>query len=406
MKWSNNIKLSYTSLLLNKSRLMFSIIGMAVGISAVITTLSIGEGAKEKALGPIRSMGNNLLVINPAKTKEVFRDKQKPSTATTLRMKDIESLAVLDHLKYISPFQQISATVRNGGQSLKTLVQGVSEDYITIRDYKMKTGTRFSSEDNQSMARHAILGYKTAELLFADEDPIDKTIYINNIQFRVIGVLQLKGLDSEMGDIDNVAIIPIKPFLRRVSNQDYLGQIYISAEKQEYCTELEQGTRTILRENHRLDQQQKDDDFVIVNQLSSLKAAEESSKGFNILILGVASISLIIGGVGILALMVLAVKERIIEIGLRISIGAKKRQILWQFLSESLMIGIAGGTVGVIFGVIFSVLTNYFSTWETKLSFEGILLPFLFSILTGLVFGAIPAYRAANLDPVKALKSE
>ncbi len=406
MKWYSNLKLSYTSLLLNKSRLYFSILGMAVGISAVITILSIGEGAREKALGPIKSMGTNLLVVNPAKTKEVFRDKQRPTTVTTLRMKDVESFLDINHLKYISPFQQINGTIRYEGQTIKSLIQGTSEDYTTIRDYKFKAGSIFTSEDNFSMEKVAVLGSMNAELLFKDEDPINKTIFINNIRFRVVGVLQIKGLESEMGNIDNVAIIPIRTFLRRVSNLDYLGQIYISADEQNNCISLEQDTRLILRENHDLEQQRKKDDFVIVNQLSSINAAEETSKGFNILIIGVAAISLIIGGVGILALMIMAVKERIAEIGLRISVGAKRKDILWQFLSESLLIGIIGGLVGVVFGIVFSVLTNNLSSWETKLSWQGIVVPFLFSLLTGLVFGVFPAYTAANLDPVEALRNE
>jgi putative ABC transport system permease protein len=203
-----------------------------------------------------------------------------------------------------------------------------------------------------------------------------------------------------------VAIIPIKTYLRRVSNLDYLGQIYMSADEQNNCLSLEQDARTVLRENHRLEQQQKEDDFIIVNQLSSIKAAEETSKGFNLLIIAVAAISLVIGGVGILALMILAVKERVTEIGVRISVGAKKREIIVQFLSESLIIGVIGSLSGTVLGIIFSILTNYFSSWETKLSLQGIIIPFLFSLLMGLIFGAFPAYRAANLNPVEALRSE
>jgi putative ABC transport system permease protein len=406
MKFSKNVRLSFAALMLNKSRLVFSILGMAVGIAAVITTLSIGEGAKEKALTPIKSMGNNILVINPAKTKEVYRDKQKPTTVTTLRMNDVESLSELSHLKYISPFQQTSGSIKYEGQTLKGLIQGVSEDYITMRDYKFMKGSGLTSDDNHSLEKVAVLGFVTADKLFKGEDPIDKIIYINNIQFRVIGVLQMKGLESEMGNIDNVAIIPVKTYLRRVSNLDYLGQIYLSANEQNNCLSLEQEARQVLRENHKLEYQQKEDDFVIVNQLSSIKAAEETSKGFNLLIIAVAAISLIIGGVGILALMILAVKERVTEIGLRISVGAKKRDIIVQFLSESLIIGIIGSLAGTVLGIVFSILTNYFSSWETKLSWQGIFIPFLFSLLMGLIFGAFPAYRAANLNPVEALRSE
>jgi putative ABC transport system permease protein len=406
MQFSKNIKLSYIALWSNKSRLIFSILGMAVGIAAVITTLSIGEGAKEKALAPIKSMGTNLLVINPGKTKEVFRNKQKPSIFTTLKIKDVERLSELNHLKYISPFQQISGTIRYEGQTVKGLIQGVSEEYIKIRDYKFKTGFNITADDNQSMAKLVVLGSTTAEMLFKDENPIDKTIYINNIQFRVIGVLQIKGLESEMGNIDNVAMVPIKTFLRRISNLDYLAQIYLSANDQKSSIGLEQDVSTVLRENHRLEQKGKDDDFVVVNQLSSIKATEETSKGFNMLIINVAAISLIIGGVGILALMILSVKERITEIGLRISVGAKKKDIIWQFLSESLLIGISGGLVGSVVGIIFSLLINALSSWSTILSWQGVVVPFLFSLLTGLLFGAIPAYRAANLDPVEALRNE
>jgi putative ABC transport system permease protein len=406
MKFSKNLILSYKALIINKSRFVFSILGTSVGIAAVITTLAIGQGAKDKALSPIKSMGINLLVINPAKTKEVFRDKQKPSTFTTLRMKDLEGISGLNHLKYISPFQQISGNAKYQGKTVKLLIQGVTEDYTKIRGYRFKAGFMFCTIDNSNIEKVAVIGSTTAEKLFINENPIDKTIYINNIQFRVIGVLQLKGLESELGNIDNVVIIPIKTFLRRISNLDYLGQIYISADALINCKSIEEGVRSILRENHKLEQWNKDDDFVIVNQFSSLKATEETIKGFNLLIISIASISLIIGGVGILVLMILSVKERIDEIGIRISVGAKKIDILGQFLTESLLIGLLGGLVGTVMGIAFSVLTNNLTSWETKLSWQGIMLPFLFSLLIGFIFGAIPAYRAANLNPVEALKSE
>jgi ABC-type antimicrobial peptide transport system permease subunit len=286
------------------------------------------------------------------------------------------------------------------------LIQGVSEDYVVMRDYKFKTGFNFNASDNQAMEKVAVLGATSAAKLFNDEDPIDKTVYINNIRFRVIGVLQTKGLESEMGNIDNVAIIPVRTFLRRVSNLDYLGQIYLSADEQDNCTGLESDMRAILRDNHKLDLLKKEDDFVIVNQLSSIKAVEETSKEFNILLIGVAGISVVIGGVGILAMMILSVKERIGEIGLRISVGAGKKDIIWQFLSESMLLGIAGGIVGIALGIIFSVLTNVLSNWSTIISWKAIAAPFSLSILTALIFGSIPACRAANLDPVEALRSE
>ena len=321
-------------------------------------------------------------------------------------MKDLERLSVLNHLKYISPFQQIQGTAKYQDKSIKLLIQGVSEDYTTMRNYKFKKGFMFGPEEINSMSKVVVLGATAAEMLFKSEDPIDKTIYINNLQFNVIGVLLSKGLESELGDIDNVAIIPIRTFLRRVANVDYLGQIYLSADEQKNCTGIELDVRSILRENHKLEQNGKEDDFEIVNQLSSMKAAEETTKGFNLLVIGVASISLIIGGAGILALMILSVKERTGEIGLRISVGAKKIDIIIQFLTESLLIGIAGGLIGAVLGILFSILTSSFSGWETRLLWQGIFYPFVLSLFIGFIFGVFPAYRAANLNPVEALRSE
>ena len=406
MKWSSNIKLSYKALLLNKSRLVFSVLSVAIGIAAVIVTVSIGAGAREKAIAPIRSMGNNLIVVNPVKTKKIFRDRQTATAVTTFRMTDIESLSELDHLKYISAFQQLNGTIKYEGQTIKALIQGVSVDYLVMRNYKFTSGFNFNSADNHKMEKVVVLGATSSAQLFNGEDPLDKTVFINNIRFRVIGVLQIKGLEAEMGNIDNVAIVPIKTFLRRVSNLDYLGQIYLSADEQKNCETLEAETKNVLRQNHKLDILDKDDDFVIVNQLSSIKAAEETSKGFNLLIIGVAAISLVIGGVGILALMILSLKERIGEIGLRRSVGARKINIVFQFLSESLLLGIAGGISGMVLGLAASFLTNALSSWNTVISWPGIVIPFLMSAFTALIFGAVPAYRAANLDPVEALRNE
>jgi len=406
MKFYRNIKLSAKALLINRSRTVFSILGMAVGIAAVIVTIAIGDGAKRKALKPIKAMGTNVLLVNSGKLKEYFGRKKQVSNVTTLKLNDVELLSEIEGIKKLSPFQEQNLKIKYKEITTSSLIQGITSIYSEIRGYTINRGRVFTEEENIQAKKVVIIGADVASNIFINETPIGKTIFINKIPFKVIGVLNPKGLSAELGNIDNVVMVPIKTSLRRLFNLDYINKVYIEVNRLEDMADIENEVVEILRANHKLNHQNKENDFTLVSQLNEIKAAEETTASFNALTIGVAAVSLIIGGIGILAVMILSVKERVNEIGLRKSVGAKTNNIIVQFLSEAIILGTAGGILGSIIGIFGAILLNTLSDWNTFISWQAILISFAFSIVTALIFGVFPAKQAANLDPINALKAE
>lgn len=406
MKFYRNLKLSVTALLNNRSRTVFSIIGMAIGIAAVIVTVAIGEAAKEKAMVPIKAMGTNVINVNAGKFTEVLGRARSVSNVTSLSLQDYTDIKQIECIQQASAFQEAMLSVKHNTTAAKSLIQGVNTSYPDIRNYTLSSGTFFNKVQNQKSEKVAILGSQASEILFPNQNAIGKTIFINRIPFSVIGTLMPKGSEAEIGNIDNVIMVPINTLMRRVLNVDYLSKIYVQAKNMSDMGEIDNELRGLLRANHELNLYNKKDDFTIVNQANAIKTAEETNATFNYLIFGVAAVSLIIGGAGILAVMILSVRERINEIGLRISIGARKWHIVIQFLSESFMLGISGGFLGIIIGYTTATLMNTYSSWQTLVSIDSIVISFGFSIFIGLFFGVFPAMRAASFDPIKALKSD
>jgi len=393
-------------MLVNRTRTYFSIAGMAIGIAAVVVTVAIGESAKQQALAPIKAMGTNVIVINAGKFTKVFGRAREVTNVTSLKLSDANALNKNSFIEKGSPFQESMLPVKYRGTITSSLIQGVSAEYYSIRNYSIKQGRFFTKEQNIMSEKVAVLGSQLDEKLFKNENPKGKTIYINKIPFTVIGVLNPKGSSSEMGNIDNVVMIPVKTLLRRVLNIDYLSKIYLQVDEMKNMDNTEGYIIEKLRVNHRLNSLNKKNDFSIVNQLNAIRASKETSNTFNYLIFGIATISLIIGGAGILTVMILSVRERINEIGLRIAVGARKRNIVFQFMSESLILGCAGGVTGLISGFLTSFILNEFTEWSTVVSMQAALTAILFSIIIGLVFGVFPALKAANLDPIQALAAE
>ncbi len=406
MKFYQNIKLSLNALLTNKSRTYFSIAGMTVGIIAMVITVSIGDAAKKKALDLIKSMGTNVIVVNAGKFTEVFGRAREVTNVTTLKVSDVGYLSGYKHIEKISPFVESRLPVRYKDINTSSLIQGVYNDYYKIRNYTLKQGDFFFDINNDFSEKVAVLGSEVADKIFKNENPVNKAIYINKIPFTVIGVLNPIGSTTDIGNLDNIVMVPTKTMMRRVLNIDYISKIYLQVDDIENMFLTEKVIVDQLRIDHKLNDFHEKDDFTIINQIKAIQTSEKTSQTFNLLIMGVAAISLIIGGAGILALMILSVKERIKEIGLRISVGAKKRNIIVQFLSESMIISTCGGGLGILIGCVTSFLIGKYSDWATYVTLQSILISFIFSMATGLIFGVLPARRAASLDPIKALKTE
>ncbi|MGD8727911.1 MAG: ABC transporter permease, partial [Gemmatimonadales bacterium] len=278
--------------------------------------------------------------------------------------------------------------------------------YREIRNFELTIGEFFSADDDRLSARVAVLGATVKDNLFGDDYPIGEIIRVENIPFEVIGVLRSKGVTAEGANEDDQIMIPLRTALRRVFNDAHVNNIHVRAERQDLMRQAEEEIRTLLRERHRLVSKGLPDDFTIQNQITAIEAEEATAESFTLLIVGIAAISLIVGGVGILAVMLIAVRERTSEIGLRMAVGARQRDILMQFLSEALILGFAGGLLGVLLGVAGAALVGWTTRWEMIVPAEFVLLALAFSLSVGLFFGVYPAQKASRLYPIDALRTE
>ncbi len=406
MKLFRNVKLSTKALIQNRMRTVFSVIGVGVGIAAVMITSGISQGAKEKSMAPIKAMGSNVIVVSAGKVPEMPGRKQQFKFATSLKLADSAGLKNIRYIKQWSPFQEISTTIGYQGIFTTGLIQGVMPSYFSIRNYILDKGACFDSSHNVKSERVAVLGAQMADKLFEQGDPVGRVIYINKIPFTVKGTLKEKGSVSEMGNIDNVVIIPVQTLLRRVLNIDFLSKYYLQANNRQHLEAAESIIVNNFRDLHQLNVLNKENDFTIINQINAIRAAEATSKDFDYLITGTFLVSLLIGGGAISVIMILSVRERINEIGLRISVGAKKTDILLQFLTESLILGISGGIFGMATGLLASHILSNFSEWTVVLSAQMMVDSVLFSMLAGIVFGVLPALKASFINPVLALKGD
>ncbi len=407
MKIARSIKISRKQLLAHKLRTILALVGIIIGVSAVIIMVAIGNGAQNEVLSKIEAMGTDLLIINAGQVQNTAGRMQVRGVVTTLTLQDADALKKdCPLIKLSTPVQSKKMQVKYGNLSTNTTIVGTTSEFQEIRNFRTVKGSFFSDEENSASRRVAVLGQSVVKNVFGSGDPIGETIRIGKIPFEVIGVMESKGVDLNGIDQDDQIFIPIQTALRRVFNLSYISSINIQAINQEKMAETAKQITEVLRDRHRLNKQNKADDFTVQSQTDLLETQRETTDTFTMLITSIAGISLLVGGIGVLAIMLIAIRERTNEIGLRMAVGASKKDILIQFVIESAILSIGGGVIGIFIGVIGSLIISFGTEWAASVSLTSIIYSFGFSMLVGLFFGVYPARKASLLDPINALRSE
>jgi putative ABC transport system permease protein len=402
------LRLAWRSLGRHKMRSALTMLGIIIGVAAVIATLAIGMGARASVQAQIASLGSNVIMIfNGSTTSSGARVW---GSGNSLTEKDAEAIA-----KECPAVDLVSVTSRTAGQVISsvanwgTTIQGITEDYFFIRGWEVSSGSAFTDADVRGVAKVCVLGASTAEQLFPDgRDPVGEMIRIKGLPFRVMGVLKRKG--GSLGghrDQDDVVMAPVTTVQRKLSasSRRRVGAIMVSAVSADQVNQAIEQIKDLLRQRHRL-RDGDDDDFIMRSQSEFADAAEETTSTMTMLLASIAAVSLLVGGIGIMNIMLVSVTERTREIGIRMAVGARPRDIQGQFLVESSFLSFLGGVIGVILGVVTSNLITGIARWPTIVSPQSVLLAFVFAAAVGIFFGLYPARKAARLDPIEALRYE
>ena len=406
MNGTNLIKIAVRALANNKLRGFLTMLGIIIGVASVITMLAIGQGSKRSIQDQISEMGSNMIMIHPgADVRGGVR--QDASAMETLKLQDYED--IVDETRFVSA---VSPSVNSSGQAIygannaPTTVYGISPDYLEIRRYKVEDGDMFTEQDIQTAAKVCVVGKTVVDNLFPDgSNPVGKVIRFQKLPFRIVGVLESKGYNSMGMDQDDLILAPYTTIQKKVLAITHLQGITCSALKEEYTDQAIDEISEILRRNHKL-KESDDDDFTIRSQQELSTMLTSTTDMMTVLLAAVAGISLLVGGIGIMNIMYVSVTERTREIGLRMSIGAKGIDILAQFLIESILISVTGGLIGVVFGVGAALVVNGVAHFPIYIQPWSVILSFAVCTVTGVFFGWYPAKKAAQLDPIEAIRYE
>ena len=406
MNWSNLFKIALKAISNNKLRTFLTMLGIIIGVASVITMLAIGQGSKQSIQAQISKMGSNMIMIMPGAERR-GGVRMGASDMQTLKLSDYNSLKEeCTYLSAISPSVSSGGQFIFGGNNYSSSISGVSQDYLKIRQLEVEDGEMFDDLDIAQSAKVCVIGKTIADNLFTSgENPIGQIIRFKNMPFTVIGILKSKGYNTMGQDQDDVVLAPFTTVMKRILAVNYLSMIYASAVTEGQTQEAIDEISEILRTNHKL-QEGKADNFNVRSQeeLSSMMTSTTTS--MTILLACVAGISLIVGGIGIMNIMYVSVTERTKEIGLRMSVGARGLDILTQFLIEAVMISITGGLIGVLLGVGAAYSVKFFAGWPIAIQPMSVILSFAVCSITGIFFGWYPAKKAANLDPIEAIRYE
>ena len=412
MNFSNLFKIALRAIAANKTRSFLTALGIIIGIASVITMLAIGQGTKQSIQSNIAEMGSNMIMISPGADRR-GGVQQDASSMETLKLTDYEALRdECKYIKAISPTVSSSGQFIYGNENTPSSITGANEDYLEIRQLKVADGEMFTENDIKTSAKVCLLGNTVAENLFPNgADPVGKVIRFNSIPFRVIGVMEKKGYNSMGMDQDDYVLAPYTSVMKRILAQNYLQMIIASAVTEGVTEQATEEMTTILRRTHKLkdangEVQGDDDDFTIRSQEELSNMMNSTMNMLTILLGCVAGISLIVGGIGIMNIMYVSVTERTREIGLRMSVGARGIDILNQFLIESIMLSVTGGIIGVIFGIGASYAIQTLANWPISIQMWTIIMSFAVCTFTGVFFGWYPAKKAAQLDPIEAIRYE
>ena len=407
MNISNLFKIALRAIAANKLRSFLTMLGIIIGVASVIAMLAIGQGSKKSIQANIAEMGSNMIMIRPGQDKGPGGARQDASDMQTLKLKDYETLKEsAKYLAAISPSVNSSGQLIYGNNNTPSTIYGIAPDYMEIRQLKVQDGEMFTDDDIKTSAKVCLLGKTVADNLFTNgEDPVGQVVRFNKIPFRVVGVLKSKGYNSFGMDQDDMVLAPYTTVMKRVLSVTYLEGINASAITEDMTDLAIDDVTALLRENHKL-KKTDEDNFTIRSQQEMAEMMNSTSDTMTVLLLVVACISLIVGGIGIMNIMYVSVTERTKEIGLRMPVGARGVDILNLFLIESVLLSVTGGIIGVVVGVGAAVGINVFAHWPIQIQPWSVLLSFAVCSATGIFFGWYPAKKAASLDPIEAIRYE